>query len=172
MAFSIEEKNPPLSSFWKEWPPGGKALDCHKQDFQTEAIYSSHNLLNASVLLLFFCVFFFKSLIVCNIPALSLPSASNRHHYPLWGEGWAQKGKETPLGHPASWGTLESSPSGYRSRPWAPCLQQLPLLLLPAPPGGGGYQPCCRHPGTSQWINYLRPCLALHQPPLRQLQSG
>lgn len=36
LEFRAEEKSPPLSSFWKEWLPWGKALGCHKQDCQTE----------------------------------------------------------------------------------------------------------------------------------------
>lgn len=65
LAFRAEEKSSPLSSFWKEWLPGGKALGCHKQDCQTE----SHLFISQSPKCLWFKKKKKKPSIVHNMPA-------------------------------------------------------------------------------------------------------
>lgn len=166
LAFSTEEKSPSLSSFWKEWPPGGKDLGCQKQDCQTE----SHLFTPQSPKCL--CCFFF--IISCEQHAnLSLLLQNPHCYYPLQEGSRAQIREGTCSGHPASWDMLESSLLAPGPGSWAPCLPQAASAAGPSSFRQGkasALKPS--PPGTSRWINYLRLCLALYQPPLRQLQSG
>lgn len=114
LAFRTEEKSPPLSLFWKECLPGGKALGRHKQDCQTESHLFIPQLPK--------CLWFFKKIIDCAQHANPVTRfCLKSHHHPLRKLG---SEKKTPSSYPASQGTLESSPT---------CLQiQIPAVAASA----------------------------------------
>lgn len=146
MAFSTEEKSPPLSSFWKEWPPGSKALGCHKQDCQTE----SHLFIPQSPKCLCCFVLFFNHPLCATCQPLLLPQTPTTTPYRE--EAGLREGKGLVQGTQQVRAVWNPAPLAPGPGPWAPCLQWLPLPLLPAPPGRGTHQPCCRRPGTSRGL--------------------
>lgn len=101
LAFRTEEKSPPLSLFWKEWLPGGTTLGCHKQDCQAE----SHLFISQ----LPKCLWFLKEIMARTphanpVTYFCLESPPPASEKPGLREG-------TRPSHPASQGTLESSPT-------------------------------------------------------------
>lgn len=144
-------------------------LGCHKQDCQTE----SHLFIPQSPKChcCCCCCCFLIINYVQHANPLLLPQIP--HHYPLQEGNWAQGREGTCSGHPASWDMLESSLLAPGPGSWAPCLPQAASTAAPSSSRQGkasALKPS--PPGTSRWINYLRLCLTLYQPPLRQLQSG
>lgn len=134
LEFSTEEKSPSLSSFWKEWPPGGKDLGCHKQDCQTE----SHLFFPQSPKCLCFFFFFIINCVQHANPSL-LPQIP--HCYPLR-EGNRAQIREGPVQGTQQVGTCWNPASSLQVQgPGHPACHKLPLLLLPAPPGRERHQP-------------------------------
>lgn len=101
LEFRAEEKSPPLSSFWKEWLPWGKALGCHKQDCQTE----NHLFISQSPK----CLWFLKKIMDCAQHANPVTCFCLESPPPPSGEAGLRE--ETGSSHSASRGTPESSPT-------------------------------------------------------------
>lgn len=156
-----------MSSFWKEWPPAGKVLGCHKQDCQTK----SHLFIPQSPKCLCSCCFCSHHQLCATCQPLA--SASNPPPLPSPGRKLGSERGRDLFRAPSKLGHAGIQPPRSRSR----VLGTLPATsylcccsqLLQA---GKGISSEAFPPGTSRWINYLRLCLALYQPPLRQLQSG
>lgn len=139
----------------KNGPLGARIWVVTNRIIKLRAMYSSHNLLSASVFCFFIinCVQHANSSLLPQIP----------HCYPLQEGNRAQIREGTCSGHPASWDMLESSLLAPGPGSWARCLPQAASAAAPSSSRQGkasALKPS--PPGTSRWINYLRLCLALY----------